>query len=71
MSGPAQVAQQVQRHVKDVGDVASVATLVGTLADFLPAVAAVFTIIWTAIRIWETDTVQGWWRSRRKKGNGA
>jgi hypothetical protein len=31
---------------------------VGTLLDILPAVAAVFTIIWTAIRIYETDTVQ-------------
>jgi hypothetical protein len=26
----------------------------------LPAVAALFTIVWTAIRIWETETVQGW-----------
>jgi hypothetical protein len=26
----------------------------------LPAIAAVFTILWTAIRIYETKTVQGW-----------
>jgi hypothetical protein len=26
--------------------------------DMLPAVAAIFTIIWTGIRIYETDTVQ-------------
>jgi hypothetical protein len=25
----------------------------------LPAVAALFTIIWTGIRIYETDTIQG------------
>jgi hypothetical protein len=25
----------------------------------LPAVAAAFSIVWSAIRIWETDTVQG------------
>jgi hypothetical protein len=36
----------------------SVITVVGTLVDMLPSVAAVFTILWTGIRIWETDTVQ-------------
>jgi hypothetical protein len=39
-------------------DTASVFTVVGTLMDMLPAVAAIFTIIWTGIRIYETDTVQ-------------
>lgn len=37
----------------------SIVTVVGTLVDMLPSVAALFTIIWTGIRIWETDTVQG------------
>ncbi len=36
----------------------SVITVVGTLVDMLPSIAAVFTILWTGIRIWETDTVQ-------------
>jgi hypothetical protein len=26
--------------------------------EMLPAIAALFTIVWTAIRIYETDTVQ-------------
>ena len=39
-------------------DAASVFTVVGTLMDMLPAVAAIFTIIWTSIRIYETNTVQ-------------
>jgi len=39
-------------------DAMSIATVVGTLMDVLPAVAALFTIVWTAIRIYETDTVQ-------------
>jgi hypothetical protein len=43
---------------KMAGDVLSIATLIGSLASFLPAVAAILTIIWTAIRIYETDTVQ-------------
>jgi len=45
---------------KQVVDVLSVATVVGALVDFLPAIAALFTILWTGLRIWETDTVRGW-----------
>ena len=52
--------------IKDAGDAASVITLVGTLADALPAIAAVFTIIWTALRIYESPTVQGWLAKKRK-----
>lgn len=43
---------------KHVVDALSVATVVATLVDMLPSIAAVFTIVWTGIRIWETDTVQ-------------
>ena len=43
---------------KSVGDVLSIVTVVGTLIEMLPSVAAIFTIVWTGIRIWETDTVQ-------------
>lgn len=49
-----------QETVKHVVDALSVVTVVGTLVDMLPSIAALFTIIWTGIRIWETDTVQGW-----------
>ena len=45
---------------KHIIDFASIATVLGTLADMLPAIAAVFTIVWTGIRIYETKTVQGW-----------
>ena len=43
---------------KHLIDFASIATVLGTLADMLPAIAAIFTIVWTAIRIYETKTVQ-------------
>jgi hypothetical protein len=43
---------------KHVGDALSIATVVGTLAQILPSLAAIFTIVWTGIRIIETDTVQ-------------
>ncbi|MEA3389643.1 MAG: hypothetical protein U9R64_10295 [Pseudomonadota bacterium] len=41
-------------------DGVSLGVLLGTLANVLPSIAAGMTIIWTAIRIWETDTVQRW-----------
>lgn len=44
--------------MKQVVDTFSVATAVGTVAALLPPLAALFTIIWTLIRIWETETVQ-------------
>ena len=43
---------------KHAVDALSVLTVAGTLMDLLPAVAAIFTIIWTGIRIYETETVQ-------------
>jgi len=51
--------EHVSEGTKHVLDGVSVITVIGTLADVLPAVAALFTIVWTCIRIWETDTVQG------------
>lgn len=54
-------------HVKQLGDVISIGTVVGTIAGYLPAVAAAITIVWTLIRIYETETVQGWLGRRRRE----
>ena len=43
---------------KHIIDGASIATAVGTMMQVLPAIAALFTIVWTVIRIYETKTVQ-------------
>lgn len=43
---------------KHVMDALSVFTVVGTLMNYLPHLAALFTIVWTGIRIYETPTVQ-------------
>ena len=51
--------------VRAIGDTASVATVVGTLAGYMPALAALFTVVWTLIRIFETDTVQDLIKRRR------
>lgn len=52
---------------KTVVDFASLATVLGTISDMLPSIAALFTIVWTSIRIWETKTVQGWFSRSGKK----
>lgn len=44
---------------KQLLDVLSVATVIGAIVDILPSIAALFTIVWTGLRIWETDTVRG------------
>jgi hypothetical protein len=52
---------------KHVLDGLSLITVLGALVDVLPAVAALFTIIWTGIRIYETGTVQGWINRAKRK----
>jgi len=44
---------------KTGGDVLSLAVVASTLLEWLPALAAVVSIIWGVIRIYETRTVQG------------
>ena len=43
---------------KHLLDIASVGTVIGTMTSHLPSVAAILTILWTGIRVWETDTVR-------------
>lgn len=45
---------------KAAGDAISLVTVVGTLAEVLPAIAALLTIVWTGFRIYELDTIQRW-----------
>ena len=54
---------------KNTLDALSVVTVVGTLMDMLPSIAATLTIVWTAIRIYETDTVQGWFGRNKDASN--
>ena len=60
---------QFTEDAKHLIDVLSIATVIGTLVEMLPSVAAIFTIVWTAIRIWETETVKRW--TGRTGGSGA
>lgn len=45
----------LERHLIDI---ASVGTVIGTMTNHLPSLAALFTLVWTGIRIYETTTVQ-------------
>lgn len=54
---------------KHTVDGLSIATLLGALVNILPSIAAILTILWTGIRIYETETVQRF--IRRKGGDSA
>lgn len=54
------MSDSTSETIKHAVDAVSILTVLGTLVEMLPAIAAAFSIIWTAIRIYETDTVQGW-----------
>lgn len=52
-------------HAKHWLDYLSIGTVLGTLAGYLPALAALASLVWTTIRIYETKTVQSWLRNRK------
>jgi len=56
----------MDQHTKNVVDIASTVTVFGTIMNWLPAIAALWTIIWTTIRIYETKTVQDWLKKDAK-----
>jgi len=45
---------------KNTLDVTAVVGGLGSWLSILPDIAALFTIIWLAFRIWETETVKRW-----------
>ena len=56
----------MDESTKHVVDAASIFTAVGSVLAWLPSVAALFTIVWTGIRIYETKTVQKWINKRKE-----
>lgn len=52
-------------HSKYIVDGVAAGTTIATLAGWLPSIAAIFTILWTALRIYESKTVQRWIHGRR------
>lgn len=57
------IKQFVSDHITGLtvsADGLSIATIVATLFGHLPQVAALFSLVWSVIRICETRTVRGW-----------
>ncbi len=48
--------------IKGFLDWTSVAVAAGTLMKLLPAIAAIWTIAWLSISMWESKTVQRWFK---------
>lgn len=46
--------------LKHIVDALSIGGVMATLAGWLPAIAALASLVWTVIRIYETKTVQAW-----------
>lgn len=62
---------KMEEPTKQVVDMLSFATVLGTISAILPPLSALFTIVWVSIRIWETDTVQELTgRKRRRDAKG-
>ena len=59
------MSQHAPETIKHVTDGLSILTVIGTLAEILPALAALFSIIWSCFRIYETETVQNWLKRRK------
>jgi hypothetical protein len=54
------VIEHVSEPAKHVVDALSILTVLGTLVEILPALAALLSIIWSLLRIYESKTVQRW-----------
>jgi hypothetical protein len=54
------IIDHISEPAKHVVDALSILTVLGTLVEFLPAIAALLSIIWSLLRIYESKTVQGW-----------
>lgn len=57
----------MDNHAKAVIDLSSITVVLATLVEWLPAAAALASLIWSLIRIYETETVQRWVEKWRKQ----
>ena len=48
-----------------LSDLAAVGTVAATIVGWLPSIAAVLSILWLAVNLWESRTFQNWLRQRR------
>ena len=55
-----QIGRSMNDELKTGIDVAAVAGGIGSWFAIIPDVAAILSIIWLTLRIWETETVKRW-----------
>lgn len=58
-------AERIFEHLKHWADTCSIAATVATLAGWLPSFAALASLVWTCLRIYEMRTVQRWLKGRK------
>tara|TARA_R110000824_G_scaffold208676_1_gene394505 strand:- start:410 stop:625 length:216 start_codon:yes stop_codon:yes gene_type:complete len=56
------IERSMNDEMKTGLDLAAVAGGIGSWFALIPDVAAILSIIWLALRIWETETVKRWTR---------
>lgn len=59
--------QELAQVAKGAGDVTSIGVAMAALVEIVPALAALASLIWACIRIYETETVQRLLKRRRKE----
>jgi chromate transport protein ChrA len=57
---------QLAESAKYFFDGISVVAILATLSAVLPPMAALVSLVWGLIRIYETKTVQGWLKKKRR-----
>ena len=57
-----QIGRSMTDELKTGLDLAAVAGGIGSWFALVPDAAAILSIIWLALRIWETETVKRWTR---------
>lgn len=60
------MSEHFSEGTKHVLDGLSVVTVLGTLMSWLPAVAALLSIVWSVLRIYESKTVQKLFKKETK-----
>jgi len=53
------ILDHLSEGAKHVADASLILVGIGALANALPKIAALLTVVWLLIRIWESDTVRG------------
>lgn len=55
------------RILTTTADVISAFAILGSFAKILPPIAALAATCWYVVQVWESHTVQKWWRLHKRK----